>query len=199
MPPRKYKSALREAQAADTRLRILEAAARITLLDLGRVTHAAVARVAEVSERTVYRHFPTVAELHDAFTDYQEHRFGAGYPEDLQLDELPAVFETWPEKLVETGLVHHLHEETDPPMVMKSRRKRYARLQEIVAAQFPDAEAAKIQQLVLVIGGLMSPESFRRGKTIFDLDPDEVVSGPAWALRVLIESLRKGDTPWTRS
>ena len=69
----------------------------------------------------------------------------------------------------------------------------------VLAELVPDADRAQVQQLVLVIGGLMSPESFRRGKMIFDLEPDEVVPGPAWALRVLIESLRKGDTPWTRS
>lgn len=199
MGTRKYNSTLREAQARDTRRRILEAAGRITLLDLGRVTHAAVARVAEVSERTVYRHFPSVAELHDAFAEYQEERFGGGYPEELSMDELPTLFEDWPRKLVETGLIDHLHEQTDPPMVMKSRRKRYARLERMISELAPDASKTQVRQLVLVFGGLMSPESFRRGKMIFDLDPDEVVPGPAWALRVLIESLRKGETPWTES
>jgi AcrR family transcriptional regulator len=199
MAGRKYKSALREAHARDTRRRILEAAGRITLLDLGRVTHAAVARIAEVSERTVYRHFPTVADLHDAFSDYQEQRFGGGYAEDLSLDDLPAVFEAWPQKFVDTGLIENLHEETDPPMVTKSRRNRYARLEEMLAELVPDASETQVRQLVLVIGQLMSPESFRRGVKIFDLDPADVVPGPSWAIRVLIEALRKGDTPWTRS
>jgi AcrR family transcriptional regulator len=79
MAQRKYESALREEQVRDTRQRILEGAARITLLDQSRVKHAAVARAAGVAERTVYRHFPTVADLHTAFMKHQERRDERGY------------------------------------------------------------------------------------------------------------------------
>ena len=63
MTTRKYKSPLRAQQAKDTRNRILEGAARLTLYNVERVTHAAVARSAGVSERTVFRHFPRKEDL----------------------------------------------------------------------------------------------------------------------------------------
>ena len=60
----------------------------------------------------------------------------------------------------------------------------------------PDATQTQVRQLVLVFGALLSPEVFRRGKVLLRMDPRQVVPGPAWALRVLIDRLRKGDTPW---
>jgi AcrR family transcriptional regulator len=63
MPARStYHSPLREAQAAATRTRILEACASIMRAG-GDLTYAGVAATAGVQERTVYRHFPTRSDL----------------------------------------------------------------------------------------------------------------------------------------
>lgn len=196
MGPRKYQSKLREQQTRDTRQRILEGASRITLLNVGQVTHAAVARSAGVSERTVYRYFPSVAELHSAFAKFLEQRFGADYRDDFSIDDLPAMFERWPERIEDSVVEDYLSELQDPPMLAESRRRRYARIEAAVAELLPDATPTQVKQLVLVFGGLMSPEAFRRGKSIFDLDMADVVPGPVWAMRVLIERLREGDAPW---
>ena len=57
-----YHSPLREAQAAATRLRILEAC--VSLMSKGlELTFTGVAAAAGVQERTVYRHFPAKADL----------------------------------------------------------------------------------------------------------------------------------------
>jgi hypothetical protein len=55
------------------------------------------------------------------------------------------------------------------------------------------------RRLVLVFGALVSPEAVRRVRVILRMKPEHVVPGPAWAMRVLIEAFRKGDTPWNRS
>lgn len=195
MAARKYQSQLRAQQARDTRQRILEAAGRITLLDLGRVTHAAVARAAGVAERTVYRHFPTVTALHDAFAKLQEQRFGAFQGEEPTIDDLPERYERWPERIEATRVLDHFAQK-EPRIVTKSRRQRYARLERALAPLVPDATPTQLGQLVLVFGALLSPEVLRRGKVLLHLDPREVVPGPAWAMRILIDRLKKGDAPW---
>jgi AcrR family transcriptional regulator len=194
---RKYVSKLRSAQTKDTHERILAGAGRITLFDSTRVTHAAVARSAGVSVRTVYRHFPTVSALHDAFSKYQERRFGRDQGEELSVDELPASYERWPERIESTSALDYmLNEPADPPLLTKSRRKRYQRLERALREVVPDATPTQVRQLVLVFGALLSPEVFRRGKVLLRMDPRQIVPGPAWALRVLIDRLREGDAPW---
>lgn len=194
---RKYVSKLRTEQTKDTRERILAGAAHITLIDATRITHAAVARAAGVSERTVYRHFPTVSALHDAFSRHQERRFGRDQGDELSLDELPTSYERWPDRIESTtALDYMLNEPAEPPMLTRSRRKRYERLERALREVVPDATKTQVRQLVLVFGALLSPEVFRRGKALLRMDPRQVVPGPAWALRVLIDRLRKGEAPW---
>lgn len=90
IPPRSYQSPLREEQAAATRERILEAAHRL----LGRIrpvdlAYAQIAEEAQVSVRTVYRHFPTSDELFLALSD---RLLGALYA-DLPRDRMPNLVE----------------------------------------------------------------------------------------------------------
>jgi AcrR family transcriptional regulator len=66
--PRAYHSTLRDAQAAQTRERILTAAKEfLEANDLADLTLRRVAELADVSAPTVYAHFPTMEALHQAF------------------------------------------------------------------------------------------------------------------------------------
>lgn len=197
MATSEYHSPLRADQVRQTRQRLLEAASQITLLDLGRITHAAVARVAGVSERTAYRHFPTVDELHRAFGEFLEKRFDAAYPDDLMADDLPALCDRWPDRLADSALSGLMDADTESPIVTNSRRRRYAQLERALADLVPDATDVQVRQLVVVFGALLAPEPYRRGKRIFDLDPTDVAPAPSWAVQVLIDALREGATPWT--
>ena len=72
-----YNSPLRARQKEQTRVLILAAVATILQgADLSTVTIAEVARVAEVTERTVYRHFPTRDDLLTAFWKWQLEKSG---------------------------------------------------------------------------------------------------------------------------
>jgi len=72
-----YSSPLRARQKEQTRILILEAVATILRRsEVGAVTIAEVARVAEVTERTVYRHFETREELLAAFWRFEMERTG---------------------------------------------------------------------------------------------------------------------------
>jgi AcrR family transcriptional regulator len=72
---RKYEQRKRAAQVAETHLRITEAAIELHgTVGPARTTLSAVAERAGVERRTLYRHFPTEADL---FTACSAHWFGA--------------------------------------------------------------------------------------------------------------------------
>ena len=85
-----YNSPLRARQKEQTRVLILSAVATILHdADLPAVTPAEVARVAEITERTVYRHFPTRDDLLKAFWTWQlEKSGGATVIDPGSVDEL---------------------------------------------------------------------------------------------------------------
>ena len=101
-PPRSpYTSPLRARQKEQTSVLILEAVTSILRrADLAAVTIAEVARVAEVTERTVYRHFKTRDDLLSAYWPWLLERIGGGVinaPRSLKdfLNSLPGAFEGW--------------------------------------------------------------------------------------------------------
>ena len=88
MSSRSYSSPLRDRQAAATRSVILEALGA-ELAD-GSVEDFSVARLARragVSERTVYRHFPTRETLLDGLSEWYNERV-ADFPDDVAADEI---------------------------------------------------------------------------------------------------------------
>ncbi|HEY4796455.1 MAG TPA: TetR family transcriptional regulator, partial [Mycobacterium sp.] len=91
---RSYHSPARQRAAAATRDRIIDAGTRLvrgfTTWDWDELTFRAVAECAEVSERTVYRHFPTERHLHDAIMGRLEDEAGIAY-KDVELDNFAEV------------------------------------------------------------------------------------------------------------
>lgn len=73
---RRYRSELREQQAATTRERILDATVRVMANGLADVTVPAVAREARVSVPTVYRHFATKRDLFAALQPHLQRHAG---------------------------------------------------------------------------------------------------------------------------
>jgi AcrR family transcriptional regulator len=89
MSPRSYSSPLRDRQAAETRTVILEALG--TELAAGGVEDFSVARLARragVSERTVYRHFPTRETLLDGLSEWYNERVG-DFPDGVSAAAIP--------------------------------------------------------------------------------------------------------------
>jgi AcrR family transcriptional regulator len=94
---RSYRSPTRERQLRETRQQLLAAAAdELVAHGLADTTLSAIAERAQVSQRTVYRHFPDRQALLDALTDWVDHeladRFEPILPAsaDVSLDELLA-------------------------------------------------------------------------------------------------------------
>lgn len=91
---RRYDSPVRRQKAALTRQRIVEAAAALvresTSWTWDDVTFRTVAERAGVGESTVYRHFGTEQDLHDAVLHHLQELAGVSYS-DLQLEDLPRI------------------------------------------------------------------------------------------------------------
>src|SRR3954452_9555040 len=89
---RRYDSPVRRSRAAVTRERIVAAGSELVhhfpSWDWKELTFRAVADRAGVSERTVYRHFATERELHDAGMRRLEEEAGLSY-DQLRLADLP--------------------------------------------------------------------------------------------------------------
>ena len=110
LPKRKYELKQRAEQMAETRLRITEAAIDLHgTVGPSRTTMSAVAERAGVERRTLYRHFPTEADL---FATCSSHYFSAHpWPE---LDNWRAIRD--PQQRLERALdeLYAYYERTEP-------------------------------------------------------------------------------------
>src|SRR3954451_17488837 len=89
MSTRPYTSPLRERQAAETRAVILEAlGAELADGGLEEFSVTRLARRAGVSERTVFRHFPTRETLLDGLSQWFNDRVG-DFPDDVSAEAIP--------------------------------------------------------------------------------------------------------------
>ena len=197
MPTRTYSSELRAEQARATRSRILEEASRLALRTFELPSHADVARAARVAERTVYRHFPTVRELHDSLAQHQQ-RLRPEMGADFEIEDLPEQFANLSARLRAAGMTDVIGPErkrATPTAVFEGRQRRFAGLEGALARKLPHATKMQIRQLALVFFTLSSLETFMRGLDHLGLPPEEVAPPMVWAMELLLERISRGELP----
>lgn len=194
---RPYDSTRRRAQAAQTRERIVAAGAELAhsfaSWDWRDLTVRAVARRAGVNERTVYRHFTSERELHDAVMHRLEEE--AGDPlEGLVLDDIARVTERVFGYLSSFALSSR--EPSDPTFVAVDRRRRDA----LVAALEP-ATAGWTEVERRMAAGLLdvlwSLAAYERLTAAWSLEPADATDAIAGLLRLLVDAIGAGRRPWT--
>jgi AcrR family transcriptional regulator len=194
---RNYSSPLRAEQQEATRVRILDAVAEL-MSDPAQpeLTFGALARHAQVSERTVYRHFATKDELLEAFWVYINEQLGmAHYPEtvDELLAVLPSVYTGFDQR---AGLIRaHLASTAGREMrerVAPRRREIFRRMLEEYTAGLPpqrQREACAIAQL------LFSPRAWESLEENWEFSGQEAADACAWAIQTLLGALRDQPRP----
>jgi AcrR family transcriptional regulator len=188
-------SALREDQREATRARIIGAAAEgASPASLAGLTFAEVAARAGVSERTVYRHFPTQRALHEAVVQFLEQQAGWTL-EDLTAEALPdlgrrafPVFERY------GGAI----DGPEPPALRDNRRRRYQAIARAIEPLAHGAEPDEVRAVAAVLQALFSFDTYRRMARYWDFDAVEAGAATSWAIEVLLEHLRGKGRTWPK-
>jgi AcrR family transcriptional regulator len=193
---RAYESPLRRRQAAETRERILAAASGLvhgfSRWDWRELTVRAVARQAGVSERTVYRHFSTERDLHDAVMRRLQEE--AGDPLDgLTLESFPAVVANLFAFL--SSFATEPRTTADPTFAAVDERRRHA----LVAAVEPSTDgwsAPEREMAAALLDALWSVDAYERLVGVWGLDPDEATRAITGVIGLVVDEIRAGRRPW---
>ena len=197
-PRRRYDSTLRRQRAAQTRERILAAGSALVhsfpTWDWRDLTFGAVAERAGVGKRTVYRHFPTEQDLHDAIMRRLQEESGVSY-EGLGLDDIPGVtarvFGTLSSFAVSrwTGT-----DPQQPALVAEDQRRRDA-LIDAVASSAPGWSDGQRQAAAAMLDILWSVPSYERLITAWDLDGEAATEAITWLIGLLVDAIRHDRRP----
>jgi hypothetical protein len=189
---RAYNSPLREQQAEQTRERILQAMAKVLEdASLQEVTFSALAKAAQVSERTVYRHFPNKEELDQAFWWWVNKQIGMTHypetPEEL-LSMPPVVFEGFDR--YEPMIRAHIRSAAGEELRAKQVPGRQAAYKKMLGPLLDGLQPKQQQQALAVIQLLFSPRAWDSMKENWGLSGKQAGQASAWAINVLLDHLR---------
>jgi AcrR family transcriptional regulator len=185
---------LREQHAELTRELILRALAELLQNErAGEFSMADVARKAGVSLRTVYRHFPTREELLAAATDWIDARIFGDVPFDETVDDLPKLFRYACEQWEQYPTLARAMARSQAGQSARSDRRgeRLARIHRAlteVTNELPDEEK---RRAVAVLGYLENVLAWVTMREATGLESGEVEEAIEWAMRTLIEDLRR--------
>ena len=190
-----YDSTLRLQRAAETRERIVAAGSKILqgspIRDWQALTIRAVAELAGVNERTVYRHFRHERGLRDAVMHRLEEEVGI----DLKRLRLEDVADA-AARIFKHVSSYPLQSRPplDPTLTETSRRKREALLGAVAArtAGWPEADRVVAAAMFDVLGSVASCE---RLVSHWQLDPEQAIRGITWVIGLIEEAVRKGRRP----
>jgi AcrR family transcriptional regulator len=193
---RKYDSPVRRRQAAETRERILAAGSELVhgfpRWDWRELTVRAVAQRAGVNERTVYRHFSSERELHEAVIRRLQEE--VGNPLDgLTLDGFGDVVAQLFDYLA--SFAASPRQTTDPTFVAVDERRRQA----LVAAVEPGTATwsdADREMAAALLDALWSVPTYERLVGVWGLDTERATEAVTGLISLLVRSIQEGRRPW---
>ncbi|WP_213603021.1 TetR/AcrR family transcriptional regulator [Pseudoxanthomonas japonensis] len=200
-PTRAYKSDLRREQAYATRSRILDAAAALVEASpdgAAAVTTKRIAQEAGITEVTLYRHFPSRADLNQALWQHMNDLQGVagGFPTRLS-DMLPRLlplftsFDATPAHILNT-----LTSPTGREMRSSQNDARSAAFLQAVQEGNPALAPADRAQAAAVLQLLYSAYSWLSLREQWGLNGADTARAVGWALETLSQDLRmRGDLP----
>lgn len=197
---RTYVSPLRAEQAEQTRLRIIQAYGdEICNGASDDVTVQQVAARAGVSVPTLYRNFPSLDILGDAYWNWVEPQLATFATID-SADDLPTFTEHLFAQLAERPSLIKAMLETPSGRRLRDRsvRRRNEAFQRALAPltkRMPERDALAVTAICKV---LSSGYVLHLLNTDWGLDGQEAGRAAAWAMRVVIDALRKNPNPLKR-
>ncbi len=199
---------LRERKRERTRRAIIEAMAEIELIhggmiDPSLITYARIAEIAGVSERTVYRFFPTKADLDRAYAE--ELPVGLGlqrHVTDLETyaQAIEEVGQRWTERLGPLRVSEHEIGIDEYPESYAKRRARDEQLVEMLLEERPQLRSLPEGQrraIAAVINHTLSMRSVAIIAQRWNLTIEEATRIQAWAARAIFAQLARDiPEPW---
>jgi AcrR family transcriptional regulator len=192
---RAYESPLRAEQMEQTRLRILGAVTDLVADPAtGEVTIPLVALRARVSLRTVYRHFPSRETLFDAWGDWVEKSL------DIRLHTYPDTVDELPEFAPDLYRSYEQNEVLVRALLNSSaargarertRRRRKRSFERAMGELTAGLESAARARAIAVVYLLVSAPAWQAMRDQWGLDGVEAGKAAAWAVRVLVNELRR--------
>ena len=197
MSSRSYSSPLRDRQAAATRSVILEALGA-ELAD-GSVEDFSVARLARragVSERTVYRHFPTRETLLDGLSEWYNERV-ADFPDDVAADEIaPTIAQVFADFDAHESLARGvLASPGGREMRQHARAARLARLDAALAPVLKSADPERAAAARALIFALCSAQTWQSMRDEGGLDGATAGRAVARAIELILNETSSSLSP----
>ena len=195
MRSRRYESPLRADQAERTREKILEALAAQLADARDEFSISKVAQRAGVSTRTVYHYFPNRESQVDALASWIEQRTGGAIPLPTSARHLPDLVERFWQRFFEHEQILRAQLALGIARDVRARRreKTSSAIEACVRATRVSPEDAR------AVGVLM--RHLISGRTGLEMMDDLGLDGPttskvvAWAVRVIVDALERGDGP----
>jgi len=194
-PRRRYDSRLRRERAAQTRDAIvaagLELAHECPVWDWRGLTIRAAAERAGVSERTVYRHFPSEREFHDAVMRGLEGQAGVTL-EGMRLADVAEATARVFAHVASFPIV--VRTPLDPTLTAADQRRRATLLNAVTeeAAAWPETDRKMAAGLLDVLWSVMS---YERLITAWDLAPEQATTAITWVIALVEAAIREGRGP----
>jgi AcrR family transcriptional regulator len=194
-PRRRYDSPVRRQRVAETRRRIINAGSDLIhdlpIWNWRELTIRAVAKRADLHERTVYRYFASERELHDAVLARLREEAGVNL-EGLRLadiaDTTRKIFEytsTFPQA------PRNLR---DPSIAAENQRQRQALVAAVepVTTRWPPPDRAKAAAIFDVLWDVVS---YERLVSEWQLAPPDAISALTWAVGLVEDAVRQNRRP----
>lgn len=202
-PKPRYRSSLRQAQADMTRQRIQRAA--VSLLendgDAEGITYKRVAALAEVTEMTVYRHFPTREDLLRGLWEHLNARMDdrIGLPDSLERlhGQHRALFEGFDR--IPAQILASLTTPQGREMRAAINPQRQAAFLAIARAAAPQADAATRRRLAGLVQLLHSAYAWLSLREQWGMDGGEAAEATRWAIDTLTTAAAAATAPPPRA
>jgi AcrR family transcriptional regulator len=191
---------VRRQRAAETRARIVTAGADLARTfpswDWGDLTFRAVAERADVGERTVYRHFPTERQLHDAVMQRLEEDAGVSY-DGMTLDAVAPVAARVFASLGSFSVAPRAFTAADSTIAAEDDRRRAA-LRRAVEDAKPRWASSRRESAAAALDVLWSMEAYERLVVQWGLGPDQAAEVLAWLIGLTVDAIDRGGPPARR-
>lgn len=188
-----YTSPLRDAQTNATRERILDAGLEV-IREIGNqedITFKAIAEKAGVTEMTVYRHFPTRADLLQSLWTKMNSQIGIEMPDSLEklLSRNHQVFEGF-DRMAPQMLAGIMSKE-GRAVRLSQKEKRQSSYLKVAKDINPKLAPKKRKQVAAIIQLLQSTYAWDSLRSNWDMTPKEISETVLLALESIIATAKE--------